>query len=358
MRAIILVGGEGTRLRPLTLDTPKQMLEVAGITMLERVVGRLSYFGVSEVVLSLGYRPDAFLKAYPEGYLDDVKLTYAVEPEPLDTAGAIRFASEYAGIRETMIVVNGDVLSDIPVDHLLELHRSKGGMATIALVPVADPSAFGVVPTDDYGRVTAFIEKPAAGSAPTNLINAGTYVLEPDVIDLIDPSRRVSVEKEVFPLLVDKGMLFASGYSCYWIDAGTPPTFVKASLDIVSGQFSSPLPVNFEPDERGNWQCPHSTVLGEVLPYSYIGHDSYIDQGSIVSESIVSNGAHVGGGAKVARSVILPGARVLPGAIVENSIVGENAVIPSSAVILDGSVISHRGLVEEGSTIKGKRVPT
>lgn len=358
MKAIILVGGEGTRLRPLTLDTPKQMLEIAGITMLERVVGRLAYFGVTEVVLSLGYRPDVFLEAYPDGYLEDVKLTYAVEPEPLDTAGAIRYAAESAKIRETMIVINGDVLSDIPIDHLLESHRSKGAMASIALVEVEDPSAFGVVPTDSDGRVLAFIEKPAPGTAPTNLINAGTYVIEPEMLGLIDPTRKVSVEKEIFPGLVEKGLLYANGYSCYWIDAGTPPTFLKASLDIVSGIFTSPLPPNFEADELGNWQCPHSVIRGEVLPYSYLGHDSYVDHGSRVSQSIISNRVQIGEGVRVSRSVVLPGAKLLPGAVVENSIIGENAVIPSSAIILDGSVISHRGMVEEGSTVKGQRIPT
>jgi len=358
MKAILLVGGEGTRLRPLTLDTPKQMLEVAGISMLERVVSRLAYFGVTEVVLSLGYRPDVFLNAYPDGYIHDVKLTYAVEPEPLDTAGAILFAARESGIEETMIVVNGDVLSDIPVDHLLELHRDKGGLVTIALVPVEDPSAYGVVPTDGYGRVKAFIEKPAPGTAPTNFINAGTYIIDPAVLDMIASDRRVSVEKEIFPLLVEKGQLFAKGYGCYWIDAGTPKTFLKASLDIVSGKFSSPLPATFESDDQGNWSCRHSVIEGEILPCSYIGHNAYVATGSVVEASVVSENVQVGEGARVEGSVVLPGAQVHAGAVVINSIVGNNAVIPPGAAILDGSVISHRASVEEGSTIKGQRVPT
>lgn len=358
MKAIILVGGEGTRLRPLTLDTPKQMLEVAGISMLDRVVSRLAFFGVTEVVLSLGYRPDVFIDAYPDGYIHEVKLTYAVEPELLDTAGAIRFAANEAGIEETMIVVNGDVLSDIPVDHLLELHRDRGGLATIALVSVADPSAYGVVSTDDDGKVAAFIEKPAPGSAPTNFINAGTYVLDPGILDLIAPGRRVSIEKEIFPLLAENGQLYAMGYGCYWIDAGTPKTFLEASLDIVRGKFSAPLPASFESDGNGNWSCPHSVIEGDILPYSYIGHNAHIAVGSIVEASVVSDGASIGEGARVHMSVILPGAKVHPGAIVANSIIGYNAVIPVGASILDGSVISHRASVSEGSTIKGQRIPT
>ncbi len=357
MRAIILVGGEGTRLRPLTLDTPKQMLEVAGMTMLERVVGRLAFFGVTEVVLSLGYRPDVFLSSYPDGYISDVKISYAVEPEPLDTAGAIRFAARQAQIEETMIVVNGDVLSDIPVDHLLELHREQGGLATIALVPVEDPSAFGVVPTDDDGRVTAFIEKPVPGTAPTNFINAGTYVIDPAVLDMIASDRRVSIEKEIFPRLVEERQLFAKGYGCYWIDAGTPKTFLEASLDIVAGKFSSPLPFTFESDGQGNWSCPHSLIEGDVLPYSYIGHDTSVEAGSVIEASVVSDGARIEQGARIERSVILPGAQVHKEAIVANSIIGQNAVIPVGAAILDGSVISRRASIEQGSTIRGKRVP-
>lgn len=358
MKAIILVGGEGTRLRPLTLDTPKQMLELAGVSMLERVVTRLAYFGVNEAVLSLGYRPDVFIDAYPDGYIDNVKLTYAVEAEPLDTAGAIRFAAEFASIRETMVVVNGDVLSDIPVDHLLESHRARGAMATIALVAVEDPSAFGVVPTDDEGRVSAFIEKPAPGTAPTNLINAGTYIIEPDVVEMIEAGRRVSVEKEIFPALVERGSLFANGYNCYWIDAGTPRTFLRASLDIISGRFTSPLPESYKIDELGNWRCPHSSIEGDVLPVSFLGHDSVVEYGAMVDSSVISNGVQVCAGSEVRESVILGGARVLPGAIVMNSIIGENAVVASGATVLDGSVVSHRGSVEEGSTIKGQRIPT
>jgi mannose-1-phosphate guanylyltransferase len=357
MKAIILVGGEGTRLRPLTFDVPKQMLEVAGISMLERVVNRLAYFGVTEVVLSLGYRPDVFLNSYPDGYIGSVKLSYAVEPEPLDTAGAIRFAARESGIDETMIVVNGDVLSDIPVDHLLELHRDRGGLATIALVPVEDPSAFGVVPTNEDGRVTAFIEKPPSGTAPTNFINAGTYVIDPAVLEMIASNRRVSIEKEIFPKLVGRGQLFAKGYGCYWIDAGTPKTFLDASLDIVAGKFTSPLPVGFESDEQGNWSCPHSLVEGEVLPYSYIGHEAHVAAGSVIEASIVSDRVVVMKGARVERSVILPGARIDSEAVVVNSIIGRDAVIPIGAAILEGSVISHLASIAKGSTIKGERVP-
>ena len=198
MRAVVLVGGFGTRLRPLTLTTPKQMLPVGHRPMIERVVGHLADHGVDEAVLSLGYRPDAFIEAYPDDLCRGA-LTYAVEPEPLDTAGAIRFAALDAGIDDTFVVVNGDVLTDLDIDALVRFHRASGAEGTIHLTPVEDPSVFGVVPTDDDGRVVAFIEKPPRDEAPTNRINGGTYVLEPSVLDRIAGDRRVSIEREVFP---------------------------------------------------------------------------------------------------------------------------------------------------------------
>lgn len=166
MRAVVLVGGEGTRLRPLTLTAPKQMLPIVEEPMIERVVGHLADHGMGDAVLSLGYRPDAFIDAYPDGTIAGVRLTYAVEPSPLDTAGAIRFAAAHAGIDETFVVVNGDVLTDSDLSGLVAFHRERGAEATISLTPVEDPSAFGVVPTDDQGRVEAFIEKPPATRRP------------------------------------------------------------------------------------------------------------------------------------------------------------------------------------------------
>ena len=214
MRAVVLVGGEGTRLRPLTLTTPKQMLPVGRRPMIERVLGHLAAHGIDEAVLSLGYRPDAFMQAYPDGSCAGVRLVYAVEAEPLDTAGAIRFAAVEAGLDqqgEAFVVVNGDVLTDLDVSVLVAFHHERQAEATIALTPVPDPSAFGVVPTDDHGRVQAFIEKPPRDTAPTNLINAGTYVLEPSVLARIPSDRRVSIERETFPALVADGRLYALG---------------------------------------------------------------------------------------------------------------------------------------------------
>ena len=200
MLAIVLVGGLGTRLHPLTLTAPKQMLPVAGRPMIEHVVSGLGRHGVDRVVLSLGYREDAFQAAYPDGRCAGASLECAVEPEPLGTAGAIRFAWRASDRPdETFLVVNGDVITALDITELLRLHRTARAEATMHLTGVDDPSRYGVAAIGADGRVRDFIEKPAPGEAPGNWVNAGTYAMEPSVIDRIPDEGRVSVEDEVFP---------------------------------------------------------------------------------------------------------------------------------------------------------------
>ncbi|MGP8149637.1 MAG: NDP-sugar synthase, partial [Acidimicrobiales bacterium] len=236
MDAVVLVGGEGTRLRPLTYEIPKQMLPVVGRPMIAHVVEWLAGHGVDRAVLSLGYRADAFVEAFPTNQLSGVALEYIVEPEPLDTAGAIRFAADKAGVSGTFLVLNGDVLTEFDASALVEFHVARSAEASIALTPVADPSNFGVVPTDEAGRVIAFIEKPPLGEAPTNLINAGIYVLETSVLDRIPSGRRVSIERETFPELVSSGRLYALASDAYWLDTGRPHQYLQAQLDILWGR--------------------------------------------------------------------------------------------------------------------------
>lgn len=326
MRAVVLVGGEGTRLRPLTLTTPKPMLRVAGVPIIERVLGALRGFGVDEAVLSMGYKPDAFLQTYPDGVCAGVRVSYAVDPEPLDTAGAIRYAALEGGVDETFLAVNGDVLTDWDVSDLIAFHRQCGAEATIALTPVADPSAFGVVPTDGDGRVTAFIEKPAPGEAPTNLINAGLYVLEPSVLDRIPGTGRVNVERETFPALVADRTLFALASDAWWTDTGTPVLYRDACLHLSGG--------------------------GSVEP------DASVDPSAAVSKSVVEAGVHIGAGASVQGSVILAGARIGEGAVVDGSIVGPDAVIGAGAVVSNLSVIGAAATVEPGQQVDGARIPS
>ena len=222
MRAVVLVGGFGTRLRPLTEDIPKPLLPVGQRPIIEHVVRSLAAGGVTEVVLALGFRPDAFSAAYPDGTCDGVPLRYAVEPEPLDTGGAISFAAREAGIDDTFFVVNGDVLTDLDVRALLAFHREQGAEATIHLTPVEDPSSFGVAALDGEGRVLRFVEKPPRDAAPSNMINAGTYVFEPSMIDRVPVGGKVSIERVVFPAVAAESRLYALCTDDYWIDTGRP----------------------------------------------------------------------------------------------------------------------------------------
>jgi mannose-1-phosphate guanylyltransferase len=325
MRAVVLVGGFGTRLRPLTLSVPKPMLPIGHVPMIARLVDRLGRGGVTEVVLALGFRPEPFMEAFPDGRCGDVALTYAVEPEPLDTAGAIKFAAEFAGIDDTFVVANGDVMTDLDVAALVAAHRSFGAEATLHLIGVDDPSAFGVVDLADDGSVRAFIEKPAPGTEPSNLINAGTYVFEPSVLGRIPASTKVSVERDTFQRLVADGGIYGVATDDYWIDAGVPTLYRAANLDLLDGKRRT---------ERCDAVASSAVVHGEAD----------------VRHSIVGDGVHVGAGATVVDSVLLPGAVVEAGALVERSLVmgtvGVNAVVRDSMVGAEGHVGPNESLID------------
>lgn len=326
MRAVVLVGGFGTRLQPLTLDTPKQMLPIVGKPMIEHVIEHLSRYGITEVVLSLGFAPDVFQSAYPDGHCNGVPIHYAIEPEPLDTAGAIRFAAESASITETFLVLNGDVLTDLDIKKLLSFHKENKAEASIHLIPVEDPSRYGVVPTDQHGRVLGFIEKPAPGESPTNWINAGTYVLEPSVLKQIPLNKRVSVEKETFPALAATSQLFAFKSETYWIDTGTPATYLQAQIDLLEGGVRGSSHDGIDPTSKIN---------GEV------------------NQSVIGANVVVEEGARIEKSVILKGAKIEKGTIISNSIIGFESCVGQDATINSLSVVGHRVQVPKGIELNG-----
>ena len=316
MKAVILVGGFGTRLRPLTATTPKQMLPVVDRPMIEYVVSSLKRGGVTEVTLALGYKEDLFRTAYPDAVCVGVSLSYAVEPEPLDTAGAVRFAADATGIDEPFLVVNGDVLTDIDIASLWERHRETGARATIALTRVDDPSRFGVVTTDARGRVSGFVEKPSRNEAPTHWVNAGVYVLEPEVLGRIAVGRRVSIEREVFPSVVAENGLWAVKSGDYWIDIGTPATYVQAQLDLIDG------------------------VRGAAM--SGVAATARVDDDAGVERSVVMGGATVAAGAVVRDSIIMGGALIDRDALVDGSIVGPGACVGEGAKVTGLSIVGDR----------------
>ena len=331
MQAVVLVGGFGTRLRPLTADRPKQMLPVVDRPMIEHVVAHLAAHGITRVVLSLGFRPEAFLEAYPDGTCVGLPVHYAVEPEPLDTAGAVRFAAADAGIGDTFLVLNGDVLTDLDVTAVVDDHRTAGALATIALTEVDDPSRYGVVSLADDGphggRVVGFVEKPSPAEAPSRWINAGTYVLEPEVLDRIPAGRRVSIEREVFPDLAADRRLRGVRSDAYWLDTGTPEAYLRAQSDLLDGTRGRLDPV----DPTARVHDGATVERTELRPGASVG------PGATVCDAVLMDGAVVEAGAVVHRSVLGPGSRVGRGATVTGeTLVGAGRVVPADAV-LDGA---------------------
>lgn len=357
MKAVVLVGGEGTRLRPLTLATPKPLLPIANVAFLERQLAWLERAGVTEVVLSLGYLPDAFRAHFPDGTFGEMTLRYAVEAEPLGTAGGIRFAAD--GIDERIIVCNGDVLTTLDLPALLAFHEERSAQATIALTRVADPSAFGVVPTAADGRVQAFIEKPPADKAPSNWINAGTYILEPSVLAGIPDGINVSIERETFPRMLENGdALYALQSDAYWLDIGTPDKFIQAHLDVLHGQVGvTPAPGARELSD-GVW------VQGDVVihpgalvqPPVLLGAGVEIAAGARVEASALGPGARVGSEARVRRSVLFANARVGARAEVNDSICGPESTLGADALVADHTVVGPLAEVAAGAQFSGGRV--
>lgn len=329
MRAVVLVGGFGTRLRPLTFTTPKPMLPVGHVPIIERLVDNLAKGGVTDVTLALGFKPEPFVAAFPDGECNGVTLRYAVEPTPLDTAGAIRFAADSTGIDDTFVVANGDVLTDLDIGSLVDFHRCHSAEATIHLIGVDDPQSFGVVATDERGRVLRFVEKPAPGTEPSNLINGGTYVLEPSVLQRIPVGRRLSIERVVFPEMVACGSLYAMATDDYWIDAGNPLLYRRANLDLLDGS-----------------RLDHSSVA--------VHQHANVDPTATVEGSIVAAGATVAAGAIVTDSVVLQGAVVEQRAVVANSVV--MGMIGEDASVTD-SVLGLHGRVDAGEVVTGEFRP-
>ncbi|MDX2379680.1 MAG: NDP-sugar synthase [Acidimicrobiia bacterium] len=329
MQAVVLVGGFGTRLRPLTDSIPKPMLPVGHVPMIERLVRRLARGGVTEVVLALGFKPEPFIEAFPDDRCGDVTLRYAVEPEPLDTAGAIRFAADAVGIGDTFVVANGDVITDLDVGRLVDTHRSLGAEATLHLIAVDDPSAFGVVDIDDSGTIRAFVEKPPPGTEPGNLINAGTYVFEPSVLDRITLGQPSSIERETFPAIADSAGLYGHPTDDYWIDAGRPDLYRAANLDLLG------------PTRRSERCNP-------------VAESAVVDPSAVVVNSIVGDRAAVGRDARIVDSVLLPGAAVGTGSSVSASLV--MGVVGDGATVCD-TLIGATGRVASGALLEHAALP-
>ena len=340
MKAVVLVGGEGTRLRPLTYKTPKGLLPIANLAFLDRQLTWLTGHGVDDIVLSLGYLPEAFREhlagdsSAEECRFGTARVQFRQEPEPLGTAGGIRFAAD--GIDERLIVCNGDVLTDLDVRALVGFHEASGAEATIALTKVDDPSAFGVVPTRDDGEVIAFVEKPPPGRAPTNWVNAGTYVLEPSVLERIPSRLQVSIERETFPRMLDRpGRLFAFHSDSYWLDIGTPDKYLAAHADVLRGALGFPPVAGADEVDPGIWLEAGAVVdpSTRLVPPVLVGRDTAVGPGAWVAGTSIGARCTIGYGARVTGSVLHDGAIVGRAADVADSVLGRGVEIDEGATV-------------------------
>ena len=334
--AVILVGGQGTRLRPLTLSAPKPMLPTAGLPFLTHLLSRIQAAGIRHVVLGTSYKAGVFEAAFGDGSDLGLDIEYVFEEEALGTGGGI--ANVAAKLRYgTALVFNGDVLSGADLGALLTSHHERNADVTLHLVRVGDPRAFGCVPTDSEGGVTAFLEKTQ--DPPTDQINAGCYVFKREVIDLIPTGREVSVEREVFPALLSDG-LKVCGYvdATYWRDMGTPDDFVRGSADLVRGIAPSPA-------LKGH--------RGEDL----VHEGASVSPGALlIGGTVVGRGAEIGPGARLDGAVIFDGVRVEAGAVIERSIIGFGARIGPRALIRDGVIGDGANIGARCELLRGARV--
>ncbi|MEV6398735.1 NDP-sugar synthase [Streptomyces sp. NPDC051907] len=340
--AILLVGGKGTRLRPLTVNTPKPMVPAAGVPFLTHQLARARAAGVEHIVLATSYLAEVFEPYFGDGSALGLHLEYVTEEEPLGTGGAIRNVASRlrSGPQDPVLIFNGDILTGLDIKALVAVHETSGADVSLHLTRVADPRAYGLVPTDADGRVQAFLEKPQTPEEiVTDQINAGAYVFRRSVIDAIPAGRPVSVERETFPDLLASGAhLQGMVDSTYWLDLGTPQAFVRGSADLVLGRAPSPA-------------VPGRCGDRLILPTATVAPDAKLTGGTVIGE-----GAVIGPGARIDATTVLPGARVDEGAVLSASLIGENAhvgarTILSDVVVGDGATVGADNELRAGARV-------
>jgi NDP-sugar pyrophosphorylase family protein len=355
VQAVILAGGFGTRLRPLTSTRPKPLIPFANEPFLLHTLRQLAAGGFTEVVLSTMYLPEAFDQLLPEARKAGVEVVLSSEDTPMGTSGAIKRLAHL--LDGTFLVLNGDVLVDIDFQRLVALHHERQAAATLALVRVPDPSAFGLVPVDADDRVTAFLEKPGdlEDAWVTDLINAGVYVLEPSVLDHVPAGQPSSFERNLFPSLLASGApVYGYELHGYWRDLGTPIAYLAAQFDLLEGRLH--LPINATERGRSQWFADDTRVdegavlRGPVL----VGQGAAIEhEGRVFGPAVLGPNTVVAGGARLERSVLLEGARVERGAKVSDSIIGRGVVVGDGAVVRDGAVVGDNVEIEAGNILAG-----
>ena len=338
MQAVVLVGGQGTRLRPLTDSRPKPMVPLVDRPFVAHQLDHLARAGITDVIFSCGYRPDALRAHFGDGDEAGLRIGYVVDPEPLGTAGAVKNAESLIHA-ERFLVLNGDILTDLDLAGMIDQHERTGAAATIALTPVDDPSAFGLVRLHEDLSVEEFVEKPS----PDDLrpgepyrINAGTYLMDRSALEMIPAGRKVSIERETFPAIAATGGLYGHPSDAYWRDIGTPASYLDASVDVLAGR------VRTESPAPGPWLAPGVAAGGaEIGADVSIGADSRLAAGARVGRSVLGARVSIGGEAEISGALI-----------------GDDVVIETGARVLDGTVIGDGATVAAGVTLSGDAVPT
>lgn len=337
MQALILAGGKGTRLRPLTVYTPKPIVPVLNRPFLLYQIEILRRAGIEDITLSLNYQPDKIEDILDDGAEYGVNLRYVTEPSPMGTGGAYKYAED--AIRETTVVFNGDILTDLDISEVVAFHRQNNAEATIVLTPVENPSAYGLVETAENRRVRRFLEKPnpeQLADLTTNNINAGIYVLEPSVLDLIPAGENSSFEYNIFPELLGQNREFFAFVmkKNYWRDIGTPESYLAAHLDFLSGQIK-----NFEIEKSAKTDVATTAIVDKT---SVIGDDCVIKPNARIINSIIGAGVHVEEKAVVENSVIWSHTRISSQATIKNAIIGRSCHIGRNASITGGAVLGDK----------------
>jgi mannose-1-phosphate guanylyltransferase len=349
LQAVILVGGEGTRLRPLTTTVPKPVVPLVDRPFIVYMLEWLRGHGVDEVIMSCGFLSTSVHNVLGDGSQFGLRLRFVEEPEPRGTAGALKYAESF--LDERFLMLNGDVLTDIDLTAQIAQHEERGARGTLALVPVADPSAYGLVRLNENRSVKEFVEKPAADEIDTNLISAGAYVLERDVLELIPPARNVSIEREVWPRLVGAG-LYGFPAEAYWLDIGTPQRYLQGTFDILEGNVRTAVAERLG---AGFLSVADSVRAdGRVVPPAIVERGCTIAAGAHVGSLVVlGEGVAVGAGTTIERSVVLNGAQIGAGCTLQDCIVAAGAHIGDRVRISGGAVLGEGVTVGEGNVLTG-----
>jgi NDP-sugar pyrophosphorylase family protein len=351
MKAILLAGGKGTRLRPLTLHTPKPIVPIFNRPFLHYQLDLLKRLPeIDEVVLSLNYQPRRIEEMFGDGRGTGLSIRYVVEPVPLGTAGAVRYAGE--SVHESLVVVNGDVLTEVDLAAVIALHRERKAKATIVLTPVESPAAYGLVETDEQGNVCRFLEKPRAEEIHCNTINAGIYVLEPDTFDRIPRGTSWSIERSFFPSFIERGETFVAYlYRGYWIDIGTPEKYLQVHRDIMDGRYrAAPFPA----DSTSTWSAPDVRVEEGAV----IAGPCFLDEGVVVKAgarigpySVIGRQCHIEEHASIDQAIVWANSRISQEAVVRRSIIGRHCHIGRSAVVDHDVVLGDKSVVTDYSRL-------